>query len=53
MLAQQSKSENGVLAQLVERLNGIEGFASRKSFVSNAKYLLCHKLVSQSVAIGS
>ena len=24
MLAQQSKSENGVLAQLVERLNGIE-----------------------------
>ena len=24
MLAQQNKSENGVLAQLVERLNGIE-----------------------------
>jgi hypothetical protein len=44
---------DGVLAQLVERLNGIEGFASRKSFVSNVKYLLCHKLVSQSVATWS
>jgi hypothetical protein len=44
---------NGVLAQLVERLNGIEGFVSRKSFVRKATYLLCHKLVSQSVATRS
>jgi hypothetical protein len=44
---------DGVLAQLVERLNGIEGFASPNSFVNNAKYLLCHKLVSQSVGTGS
>jgi hypothetical protein len=40
----------GVLAQLVERLNGIEGFLLCKLFVSNVTRSLCHKLLSQSVA---
>jgi hypothetical protein len=53
MLAQpRSKSDYGVLAQLVERLNGIEGFLLCKSFLSNVTRLLCHKLLSQSVAAG-
>ena len=38
---------NGVLAQLVERLNGIEAFLSRKSLETNVTCLLCHKLLSQ------
>jgi hypothetical protein len=38
---------NGVLAQLVERLNGIEAFLSRKSLGTNVTCLLCHKLLSQ------
>ena len=38
---------NGVLAQLVERLNGIEAFLSRKSLKANVTCLLCHKLLSQ------
>ena len=45
--------ENGVLAQLVERLNGIEEFVSRKYFWTNVTALLCHKFVSQSVETGS
>jgi hypothetical protein len=43
----------GVLAQLVERLNGIEGFLIYKCLGINAARLLCHKVVSQSVETGS
>jgi hypothetical protein len=38
---------NGVLAQLVERLNGIEEFISRKLLITNVPYLLCHTFLSQ------
>ena len=39
---------DGVLAKLVvERLNGIEAFLSRKSLETNVTCLLCHKLLSQ------
>ena len=41
------KSQKGVLAQLVERLNGIEAFLSRKLLITNVPYLLCHTFVSQ------
>jgi hypothetical protein len=44
---------NGVLAQLVERLNGIEEVVSRKYLWTNVTALLCHKFVSQSVETGS
>ena len=36
---------DGVLAQLVERLNGIEEFLLRKFIGMNTESLLCHKLV--------
>ena len=46
-------SVNGVLAQLVERLNGIEAFLIRKYLEINEARLLCHKLVSQWAKTGS
>jgi hypothetical protein len=37
---------DGVLAQLVERLNGIEAFLSRKSLETNVTCLLCQIIVT-------
>jgi hypothetical protein len=44
---------DGVLAQLVERLNGIEEFLLLKYLEIREVRLLCHKLVSQWAKTGS
>ena len=53
MLAQQSKSENGVLAQLVERLNGIEEVRGSNPLGSKSLYSNDLRVASDLVSVVS